>query len=738
LAQALHDDTFVWSSSDATDQLIFTSTTNKEFSVYADNGIRFVTGTNGAVEMNAISLNGSTISDWNQIVTFQGSNVISVAAVGTPLQNGAELLSAYQTAKQLTLSSNNRAVLYLSPGTYDLGQNYLTLDSEFIDIKGAVPVQLTQQTYPKRTINGKEYTYSKTIDTGRNLTSIISGGGVIQSANDVAISDIQLDCPYQPASDLNLTFVNGVRFSSMAAGVNYAGIYIDCVAENNAFGYQGDASGTFIRCVAKDSSFAWKGNASGSFEDCTAQLDSFGFSYHEASGTFIRCVSGNGGFGYTGKASGYFKDCSAGAFAFGRLSAESSGVFIGCLASGWSFDDNLSGGLFVNCVSGNNSFGCYDKSSISSATFINCTAGTYSFGTFNAAKENFNYNASGHTFEGGPIVGDGSGLRNINVATAISDGSITAAKVSGDVITASSLTDGSISNLNITGNLTVNGSPVNGLPVSLDMNGNKIINLGTASDDTDAASQGHVKTMMQQVPGYGDIPMGEFTSQVSMPDRPTGPGLIVNAGEIADNAVKTEAIDDGAITTAKLASESVTADKIATNSISSAMLMPNISIVPSGAIMAWPVEILPDGWVACDGAEYTNTVAEYTPLFTVIGYQYGGSDNTFNVPDYRGYFMRGWEGSYENRDPDADARIARADGTAGDEIGTTQADEFEEHNHNAGGYNQLLHINGYNTFTGGDNSTTEPALNITGTMENAGNSTETRPKNISVKWIIKL
>ena len=45
------------------------------------------------------------------------------------------------------------------------------------------------------------------------------------------------------------------------------------------------------------------------------------------------------------------------------------------------------------------------------------------------------------------------------------------------------------------------------------------------------------------------------------------------------------------------------------------------------------------GWLLCDGKSYP--YAKYPQLASRIGTQFGGTkDNTFNVPDYRGFFLR--------------------------------------------------------------------------------------------------
>jgi phage-related tail fiber protein len=50
----------------------------------------------------------------------------------------------------------------------------------------------------------------------------------------------------------------------------------------------------------------------------------------------------------------------------------------------------------------------------------------------------------------------------------------------------------------------------------------------------------------------------------------------------------------------------------------------------------------PVGWLPCDGSAINRFT--YAPLFSAIGTTFGVGDgsNTFNVPDLRGEFIRGW------------------------------------------------------------------------------------------------
>lgn len=59
------------------------------------------------------------------------------------------------------------------------------------------------------------------------------------------------------------------------------------------------------------------------------------------------------------------------------------------------------------------------------------------------------------------------------------------------------------------------------------------------------------------------------------------------------------------------------------------------------------------GWMVCDGRSLP--CVDYPELFSVLGYVYGGADDNFNIPDYRGYFLRGI-GTGTRNDPDIGQR----------------------------------------------------------------------------------
>lgn len=151
---------------------------------------------------------------------------------------------------------------------------------------------------------------------------------------------------------------------------------------------------------------------------------------------------------------------------------------------------------------------------------------------------------------------------------------------------------------------------------------------------------------------------------------------------------------------------------------------------PTGAIVSWPSETPPNGWLECNGAAISRTI--YSRLFALIGDDYGIGDGstTFNLPDLRGRFVRGWDHGAA-RDPDRASRTNRGDGTAGDNVGTLQADQYRSHTH------PLIHdpTNIQNTPSGvtGFYAFGLPDTGATG----ASGGNETRPVNINLMYIIK-
>lgn len=135
-----------------------------------------------------------------------------------------------------------------------------------------------------------------------------------------------------------------------------------------------------------------------------------------------------------------------------------------------------------------------------------------------------------------------------------------------------------------------------------------------------------------------------------------------------------------------------------------------------GTVAHFAMNSPPSGWVRCNGAELSRST--YSALFAAIGTTYGVGNNTttFNVPDLRGEFLRGFD---DGRGVD-NARV----------FGTAQLDELKSHTHtitttepdDSPGY-------GVGADPGGDDPRTYTTT--------ATGGIETRPRNVAMLACIK-
>ncbi len=96
------------------------------------------------------------------------------------------------------------------------------------------------------------------------------------------------------------------------------------------------------------------------------------------------------------------------------------------------------------------------------------------------------------------------------------------------------------------------------------------------------------------------------------------------------------------------------------------------ALVPAGTVVAFAGTSAPAGWALCNGSTLNRT--QQATLFASIGTIHGSGDGTttFNLPDYRGRFLRGADLGV-GRDPDRTGRTAANPGGAtGDAVGTVQ------------------------------------------------------------------
>ncbi|MGX9697259.1 phage tail protein [Janthinobacterium lividum] len=76
-------------------------------------------------------------------------------------------------------------------------------------------------------------------------------------------------------------------------------------------------------------------------------------------------------------------------------------------------------------------------------------------------------------------------------------------------------------------------------------------------------------------------------------------------------------------------------------------LRPGFGDTPVGTVIAFAgatagATIEAWGWMLCDGRMLDS--ASYPELYAALGYLYGGSAGQFQLPDYRGCFLRGHDG----------------------------------------------------------------------------------------------
>ena len=212
----------------------------------------------------------------------------------------------------------------------------------------------------------------------------------------------------------------------------------------------------------------------------------------------------------------------------------------------------------------------------------------------------------------------------------------------------------------------------------------------------------------------GTIPESKLStavrSQLGLPD-----GTVTTA-KLADGCLTADAtgrakMADGYITTAKIADAQITAAKLVSS-----------LTWPVGMIAGFGGESAPTGWLECNGAAISRST--YSALFASYGGLWGAGNGstTFNIPDLRGYFLRGWDNGAGN-DPNANAR------TGGDHVGSSQTDGVKAHSHTiytltgfSGAGSAYVYVTSGGTETAAVTATT---------------GAESRPKNKNVMFCCK-
>ncbi|WP_218060842.1 phage tail protein [Pseudomonas defluvii] len=140
-----------------------------------------------------------------------------------------------------------------------------------------------------------------------------------------------------------------------------------------------------------------------------------------------------------------------------------------------------------------------------------------------------------------------------------------------------------------------------------------------------------------------------------------------------------------------------------------------ISTTFAGCVAHFARNTAPGGWLKANGALVSRTA--YSRLFSAIGTTFGAGDGatTFQLPDLRGLFVRGWD---DGRGIDT-----------GRAFGGYQADELKSHDHD-------FTVNSTDTMGNKSADSNGAGTNSTATTAATG-GTETRPRNLALLACIK-
>lgn len=162
-----------------------------------------------------------------------------------------------------------------------------------------------------------------------------------------------------------------------------------------------------------------------------------------------------------------------------------------------------------------------------------------------------------------------------------------------------------------------------------------------------------------------------------------------------------------------------------------AVITTDSRLVPAGAVMPFAMNSAPSGWLQANGDLVSRST--YSALFSAIGTTYGSGDGstTFNLPDLRGYFIRG--------------SGTNSDGTASGSFATRQSDDVKPHNHPVSWAfgNCVLNVQETQGGRSTGSATTVTDINVSTGFPSASIAiqtnlgTETRPKNIAMMYCIK-
>jgi microcystin-dependent protein len=300
----------------------------------------------------------------------------------------------------------------------------------------------------------------------------------------------------------------------------------------------------------------------------------------------------------------------------------------------------------------------------------------------------------------GDIVVAGTGTiwsidANAVVAGKIASGAVTEAKIGTGAVTEAKIGSGAVTEAKIGSGAVTSTKIADDTIVNADINSAAAI-AGTKISP-DFGSQNITTTGNVTINGQGDLRFGDSDSSNWV--------AFQAPSTISSNVTWTLPNADG------------TANQTFTTNGSGVLSWATVETIPSGSVLWFAASSAPTGYLKANGAAVSRST--YAALFSAVGTTFGSGDGstTFNVPDLRGEFLRGWD---DSRGIDTSRSF-----------GSAQSDDFKSHNHSISP-STVTGRGGAFSATAGSQPLSEETLVIGST-----GGTETRPRNIALLACIK-
>ena len=263
--------------------------------------------------------------------------------------------------------------------------------------------------------------------------------------------------------------------------------------------------------------------------------------------------------------------------------------------------------------------------------------------------------------------------------------------------------------------------------------------------------------------GNVTIPAGTVSSLPLSFTGDTDTGFFKNSANefsIVTGGTRRAHFDSNGITLTLPASDGNADDVLQTDGSGNLSFTALPAAVPTGSVHMMAANTVPSGYLKCNGQAVSRTT--FAALFLIIGTTYGAGDgsSTFNVPDLRGEFVRGWD---DGRGVDAgrgfDKNVQASQNAQHNHIATaTTSISPSAHNHlfpgddaigaaanNAGGWTDravasfTYDASSSNSGTSYIRRTTDQTLTASTSVSvaNDGSTDGSRPRNVVLLYVIK-